>query len=93
MLDGGSMIEGTFETVMCCHCQGEGTVSAEVNEHSGEYLPQFTTMTEASPPPVITNSGEVPPLYVEPHAYVPDVSHYMGDCAVCGHIQSNPVHI
>jgi len=31
-------------------------------------------------------------LYVGPHAYVPDASHYMGDCAVCGHTQSSPVH-
>lgn len=29
---------------------------------------------------------------IEPHAYVPDVSHYMGDCAVCGHTQASPVH-
>ena len=42
------------------------------------------------PAEVHEESGSWKPLL--PHAYVPDLSHYMGDCAVCGHIQSSPVH-
>lgn len=66
--------------VLCIYCNN-GRVAAEVDEHSGEVPPLFAWRGPS-------NTAEA----VEPHAYVPDLSHYMGDCAVCGHIQSSPVH-
>lgn len=29
---------------------------------------------------------------LEPHAYMPSSAMYMGDCAVCGHLQGAPIH-
>lgn len=79
-------------TVTCPCCQGETKLEIDDSDQPGGILIVSCNHCIGGrvPAEVDEHSGALVNL---PHRYVPDVSHFMGDCAVCGHTQSSPVHV